>query len=196
MNNKEIRTLKMPIELRAAEDNENKQYIVGYALRFNSESDDLGGFIEKIDPNALNGTDMSDVRALFNHDPSHVLARNKSGTLKLEIDELGLKYIIDPPDTTFARDLMHSMQRGDIDQSSFAFSINYSDGDEWEYNESRDIYIRTIKKFNTISDVSIVTYPAYRSTESVVAQRSLENHKNDLQRKLKQRQIAIELELM
>lgn len=194
MNNKEIRTLTMPIELRA-EESEDKSYIVGYALRFNSESENLGGFVEKIDTKALEGTDMSDVRALFNHDPSMVLGRSKAGTLKLEVDELGLKYIIEPPDTSFARDLMQSMTRGDIDQSSFAFSLNYSEGDDWEYDEIRDIYLRTIKKFNAISDVSIVTYPAYTATESVVAQRSLESHKSELHKELRKRQIAIELEL-
>lgn len=194
MSEKEIRTLTMPIELRSSEESEDTRYIVGYALRFNSESENLGGFIETIEPTALDGADMSDVRALFNHDASMVLGRSKSGTLKLEVDELGLRYTIEPPDTSFARDLMHSMQRGDIDQSSFGFSLNYSDGDEWEYDEKRDVYLRTIKKFNTISDVSIVTYPAYTATESIVAQRSLESHKNDLARmKLKQK-LMLELE--
>jgi HK97 family phage prohead protease len=168
----------MPIELRAMEDNADKRYIVGYALRFNSESDNLGGFVERIDPKALEGADMSDVRALFNHDPNMVLGRSKAGTLKLEVDELGLKYTIEPPDTSFARDLMNSMQRGDIDQSSFGFFIDYAnDGDSWQYDENRDLYVRTITKFKEILDVSPVTYPAYRATESVVAQRGLENYK-------------------
>lgn len=204
MTNKEIRTLTMPIELRSMEENSEKRYIVGYALKFNSESEDLGGFVERIDSRALDGADMSDVRALFNHDANQVLGRSKAGTLKLEVDEIGLKYTIDPPDTQSARDLLHSMSRGDIDQSSFGFTIDYeNDGDEWEYNEQRGLYVRTVRQFRNISDVSVVTYPAYTATESVVGQRglevahrSLESHKNELEIRMAQEQIAIELELL
>lgn len=201
MSEKEIRTLTAPVEFRAIEkddDNEEaKQYVVGYALRFNSESEDLGGFVEVIEPSALANTDMTDVRALFNHNPSQVLGRTTSGTLKLSVDEFGLRYEIDMPDTSYANDLVHSMTRGDINESSFGFIIDYeNEGDSWEYDEARDIYKRSIKSFKKLTDISIVTYPAYKATESLVASRSLENHKNELARKLKQRQIAIELELL
>lgn len=208
MTNKETRTITSPIELRASEENESKRYIVGYALRFNSESENLGGFVERIDPSALEGTNLDDVRALFNHDANMVLGRSKAGTLKLEADEFGLKYTIDPPDTTFARDLMESMNRGDIDQSSFGFTIvNDGTGDDWDYDEERDLYVRTIRKFNRLFDVSVVTYPAYQATESLVAQRSLDDFKQnqeELQKAeakrqeiaLRQRQIAVDLELL
>lgn len=196
MNNKEIRTLTMPIELRALEDNDEKRYIVGYALKFNTESENLGGFVEKIDSRALESANLSDVRALFNHDANMVLGRSKAGTLKLEVDELGLKYTIDPPDTSFARDLMESMGRGDIDQSSFGFTLNYDNGgDEWEYDENRDLYVRTIREFKDIFDVSVVTYPAYTATESVVAQRGLANHKNELEKQMLKEKLMLELEL-
>ncbi|MDO7487038.1 HK97 family phage prohead protease [Peribacillus frigoritolerans] len=206
--NKEIRTLTSPIELRSLEDNADKRYIVGYALRFNSESENLGGFVETIDPSALEGANLSDVRALFNHDANMVLGRSKAGTLNLSVDEFGLRYEIDMPNTSFARDLMNSMERGDIDQSSFGFTIKGDGtGDEWDYDESRDLYIRTIRSFDNIFDVSVVTYPAYQATESVVAKRSLDSFKakeNEVieaqkaeeLRQLRQRQIAIELELI
>lgn len=201
MSEKEIRTLSEPIkvELRDNDENENdsRQYVVGYALRFNSESEDLGGFIEKIEPTALTNTDLSDVRALINHDPSQVLGRTTSGTLKLSVDELGLRYEIDMPDTSYANDIMKSMTRGDINESSFGFIIDYeNEGDSWEYDEKRDIYLRSIKSFKKLTDISIVTYPAYKATESVVASRSLEAHKNELARELKKRKLAIELELL
>lgn len=194
----------MPIELRSDEEVKDKRYIVGYALRFNSESENLGGFVETIDSHALDNANLADVRALFNHDANMVLGRSKAGTLKLEVDEFGLRYEINMPDTTFARDLMNSMERGDIDQSSFGFTINHdNDGDEWVYDEQRDLFVRTIRQFKDIFDVSVVTYPAYTATESVVAQRGLENHKAELekaklneQRKVKQKQIDIELELL
>ncbi|ERN54100.1 HK97 family phage prohead protease [Alkalihalophilus marmarensis] len=196
MNKKEIRTLNSEIEIRSSSDDES-QKIVGYALRFDSKSEDLGGFVEVIKRDALNNADMSDVRALVNHDADKVLGRSTSGTLKLEVDDFGLKYIIDPPNTSYARDLIESMKRGDINQSSFAFIIDYeNDGEEWDYNDDRDVYVRTIKRFKKISDVSVVTYPAYAATESVVSKRGLDDYKNELHNKLKQKQIAIELELI
>ncbi|MGE7216592.1 HK97 family phage prohead protease [Priestia koreensis] len=192
----EFRTLEMPVEVRTNED-ENKNYIVGYALKFNSESENLGGFVEKIDPRALESADISDVRALFNHSADKVLGRTKSGTLKLEVDEIGLRYTIEPPNTTFANDLMESMSRGDINQSSFGFVIDYdNEGDNWNYDESRDVYLRTINKFRKITDVSVVTYPAYQATESVVAKRSLDEFKSKVHNELKRKQIDIELELI
>ena len=196
LNEKEIRTLTSPIELRAKEEDESKQYIVGYALRFNSESNNLGGFVETIEPTALEGVDFSDVRALFNHNHNQVLGRTKAGTLKLDVDDFGLRYEIEVPDTTFARDLVNSMERKDIDQSSFGFNVDYeNDGDSWTYLEERDIYLRTIKKIKSLLEISVVVFPAYSSTESLVAQRSLDNYKNELQKALKQKQISIELDL-
>ena len=195
MNNKEIRTLTSPIEIRAKEEEEGKHYIVGYALKFNKFSENLGGFIEKIEPTALDNTDFSDVRALFNHDPSHVLGRTKAGTLKLDIDDFGLRYEIALPDTTFARDLINSMERGDIDNSSFGFTVDSENGDEWKYDDEKSVYVRTIKNINFLPEISIVTFPAYSQTESLVAQRSLEHYKHELYKAMKQKQIEIELEL-
>jgi uncharacterized protein len=196
MNNKEIRTLTSPIEIRAKEEEEGKHYIVGYALRFNAYSDNLGGFIETIEPDALKDADLSDVRALINHDPSQVLGRSKAGTLKLEVDDFGLRYEIALPDTTYARDLMNSMERGDIDNSSFGFTLDHeNDGDEWKYDEKREVYVRSIKRIKSVVDVSVVTYPAYTQAESLVAQRSLEHYKHELEKAMKQKQIDIELEL-
>ena len=199
MSQKEIRVLNNDIEVREfkADDETTKTEIIGYALRFNTESNDLGGFKEIIKSSALDSADMSDVVALFNHNRDYVLGRTGSETLRLETDEFGLKYIITPPNTTFARDLMESMQRGDISQSSFAFTLDYSDeeAENWEYNEERDIYIRTINKFKGIHDVSIVTTPAYSDTPVVVSKRGLEDYKNELQNNITKRKLLIELDL-
>lgn len=200
MNEQETRMFDDKIEVRTlkADDEVIENQIVGYALRFNTYSEDLGGFIETIKPTALNKANMDNVVALINHDRSLVMGRTTSDTLKLEVDEFGLKYIINPPDTTYARDLIKSMKRGDISQSSFAFSLDYStdDADTWEFDEDRELYIRTINQFNSISDVSIVTVPAYSDTQVVVAQRSLENHKNELEQQLNKRKMLIELDLI
>lgn len=196
MDKLEKRTLATAeVEIRS--DEEAKQdYIVGYALKFNTESRDLGGFVEVIKPGAVDGVDLGDVRALFNHSPNQVLGRTKSGTLKLEVDEIGLRYTIFPPNTQFTRDLMESMKRGDIDSSSFGFTVDYAnDGDSFEYNEERGVYVRSISKFKTIFDVSVVTYPAYQASESVVAQRSLDNYKSELEKAKKLKLLKLSLEI-
>jgi hypothetical protein len=98
-----------------------------------------------------------------------VLGRNTAGTLKLLEDEKGLRVEIDPPDTQVARDLMTSMERGDINQMSFGFIAR---AQEWDDNEEPPL--RTIQEAQLL-DVSVVTYPAYE--ETTVALRSLEHHR-------------------
>ena len=170
---KEIRTITEKVELRAAED--GKKTIIGYAAKFNVRSQDLGGFVEQIDPGFFDSVMNDDTRCLINHDSNLVLGRTSSGTAKLSKDEFGLRYDIIPPDTSYANDLIVSMERGDINQSSFAFMVDYeNNGDSWEYDETNDLYIRTLLVCKRLYDVSPVTYPAYDQTESIVSQRSLD----------------------
>jgi len=160
MKNTERRFIDQPVEIRAEADGKKK--IVGYAAMYNAKSSLIYGMFEEIiAPGAFDGADMSDVRALFNHDPNLVLGRTKSGTLKLSVDERGLRYEIDPPDTQDARDLMVKIARGDISQSSFAFTISE---DEWD--ESAEPIQRRILKFSAVRDISPVTYAAYPDTSS------------------------------
>lgn len=174
---KETRTLSEPVEVRTAEDGTVK--ICGYAAKFNSRSQDLGGFVETIQPGFFDGCLTGDTRALINHDPNQVLGRTTSGTMKLSVDSVGLRYEIDPPDTSYAHDLQVSMKRGDINQSSFAFNVDQenNDGDKFEYDDEGGVYVRTLLKCKRLFDVSPVTYPAYTNTESVVSQRSLDGIK-------------------
>lgn len=144
----------------------------GYAAVFNSLSEDLGGFVERIAHGAFAKTIQdADVRALWNHDPNHVLGRNKSGTLRLAEDSRGLEYEVDAPDTQVARDLATSMERGDVSQSSFGFS---KVRDDWGVTE-RDYPLRTLEEVR-LFDVSPVTFPAYEAASSGVAMRSLAAH--------------------
>ncbi len=169
---KEIRTVN--IEYRV--DREEKPIISGYAAVFNSESEDLGGFTEFIEPGAFKeALKTSDTRALFNHDSNFVLGRESAGTLSLKEDSTGLHMDITPPDTQFARDLMVSIERGDINQQSFGFTV---ETDEWTEKDKK--VTRTIKKVGRLYDVSPVTYPAYPDT--TVAVRSLDKYKETLQR--------------
>lgn len=142
--------------------------IRGHAAIFNELSVDLGGFREKIDPGAFAKSILEDdVRALWNHNADMVLGRNKSGTLKLTEDERGLAIEIDPPDTQLGRDVMCLMQRGDVTQMSFGFTVP-DGGERWEMIGG--VAIRTLTAVN-LFDVSPVTYPAYEGTD--VAARSV-----------------------
>lgn len=172
MNNRELRlTTGFTVEKRS-DDAERLPMISGYAAVFDSETVIGGrewGFREKIARGAFaEALKTSDVRALFNHDEDLVLGRMKAGTLRLMEDERGLKVEIDPPDTQDARDLIIKMQRGDIDQMSFAFIM---EGGMQSWDESGDMPLRTIQRVGELLDVSIVTYPAYPDTEA--AARSL-----------------------
>jgi len=160
MNKKrEVRTFTLDdIEVRSEGD---KPKIKGHAAVFDKLSEDLGGFREKIAPGAFTKTiKKSDIRALYNHDPNYVLGRNTAGTLVLEEDEKGLAIEIDPPDTSFARDLMVSIGRRDVTQMSFAFKTIK---DSWE-NQDKKESIRTLEEVD-LFDVSPVAYPAYPQTD-------------------------------
>jgi HK97 family phage prohead protease len=155
---REVRTLGQ-VEARAAADGEPRM-IVGYAAVFNSNADIAGYFVERIAPGAFSAAiGRDDVRALFNHDENLVLGRTVSGTLKLSEDATGLRYEISPPDTSWARDLVVSIERGDVSQSSFAFRATK---EQWD--ETGDLPVRTILEAE-LFDVSPVTYPAYDDTE-------------------------------
>lgn len=170
----EARFLAMPvkIEKRNAGETESRS-IVGYGAVFNTLSENLGGFREKIAPGAFDTVLNDDVRGLINHNPGHVLGRTASGTLRLSIDAQGLRYDIDPPDTQYARDLLVSMERGDVKESSFRFVV---DEDKWEEDEEGRI-VRTIIKISRLLDVGPVTYPAY--PDASAAQRSLDQWRQE-----------------
>lgn len=175
ITNKEVRTFNVSdIELR----NDNGvNTVVGYGAVFNSESNDLGGFVEYVAPGAFDGRLEDDVRFLINHD-GLPLARTTNNTLRLSVDERGLKYEADMPDTTLANDLMTLLRNGTISQSSFAFTV---EEDSWENVDGRNI--RTINKVSRLYDVSSVTYPAYNEAGSF-ALRSLETWQEE-QEKIK-----------
>lgn len=164
---KEIRAISA--EFRVSQNDGEPTKIVGYAARFNELSEEMWGMREKISPGAFKeAIGKSDVRALWNHDPNYVLGRTKNKTLTLREDEQGLFYEVTPPDAQWARDLVESIKRGDVDQSSFAFTV---DGEEWD--ESQEPATRTITKIRELYDVSPVTYPAYPTATSGV--RSLQD---------------------
>lgn len=151
------------LEVRADTD---KGHIEGYALMFDTESRDLGGFVEVIKPTALEGVlKRSDVLAVLNHNEDKaVFARSRygKGSLHLEVDDKGLRYWFKVGKSAAHQELAEMIERGDIFSSSFAFTIA-PEGDQWEKRDDGK-YLRTITQFDELYDVSPVYRPAYEST--------------------------------
>ena len=159
------------VEARQAEDGTMR--LSGYAAVFNDDSVPLP-FIERIAPGAFRKTlsETPDVRLLINHE-GLPLARTKNGTLRLTEDQTGLYMDADLPDTQAARDLYTLVERGDVDQMSFAFRVIRQ-----KWNEGRTE--RTLTELSLADgDVSVVTYPAYPTT-SVEARAHLQEAMNAL----------------
>ena len=141
--------------------------LVGHAAVFNQLSEDLGGFREQVAPGAFaEAIEKDDVRALWNHDSNILLGRNLSRTLRLVEDVRGLAIEIDLPETQLVNDMVVSpIERGDVTQMSFGFSVR-PDGQNWaEDDDGRTI--RTLTRLR-LYDVSPVTFPAYPQTDIAV----------------------------
>jgi HK97 family phage prohead protease len=141
--------------------------IKGYSIVFDSLSEDLGGFKERIMPAAVNRTlrEGLDVRALVDHDSAKILGRITAGTLRIAKDQTGLRADIEPPNTSYSNDLIESISRGDVTGMSFAFRTLE---DEWHIEDGEPV--REVLDM-IIREVSVVTFPAYPETS--VAMRSL-----------------------
>jgi HK97 family phage prohead protease len=160
----ERRTLVEPVEFRKSGDKLTAQ---GYAYVFGKRSQNLGGFVEEVAAGfGKKSLQEQDVRALFNHDPSHLLGRLGAGTLRMEEDGTGGAYEIDLPNTSTGRDVAELLERGDLIGSSFGFRTIE---DEWGETD-QGFPLRTLKQ-GSLRDVGPVTFPAY--TDSSSALRSL-----------------------
>jgi HK97 family phage prohead protease len=148
----EIRACRF--EVREAADG----HIKGYPIVFNRLSEDLGGFRERILPDAV--TLDSDVKADFNHNPDYIIGRAKVGTLKISVDSNGVYMHAIPPATSWARDLQASIKRGDIDQGSFSFRVLPGGQQITEENGQQ---VRTLSKI-LVRRLSVVSDPAYTAT--------------------------------
>ena len=159
------------VELRAEGE---AKVITGYAAVFYVEGDDsteyrlTERYVERVLPEAFDAIAGDDVRCLVNHNENMILGRTTSGTLRLVVDDIGLRYECDVPDTTAGRDLLVSMERGDITGSSFQFR----DRNPTRRADDNGDLIRELRSLKML-DVSPVTYPAYEATSVESARRSL-----------------------
>lgn len=170
---KEIRTATLSL----TNNDESKMILEGYAIVFNQETligDAKRGFREMIVPSALKNTSMNDVPLKYNHmDNFLVIARTKNGSLKLEVDDVGLKIRAELLDTQTNKDIYKMVQNGLLDKMSFAFTVN---AQEWD--RSGEIPLRKITSIERLYDVSIVDLPAYEGTS--IYSRSLDFVESEL----------------
>lgn len=155
---------------------DGSRMVTGRAVVFNSDSSDMG-FIERISPEAITSETIknSDIFALFNHNRNDVLARSNhgEGTLILDVDNEGVNFVFEAPNTTLGNDLLELVRRGDINGCSFCFTISPEAGSEKWYRDENNQLRRDIKKIDRLFDISIVTVPAYPET-SVSARSKLD----------------------
>ncbi len=162
--------------------------IVGYGAVFYREGQPgteywlWDNIVERIAPTAFDrAIREDDIRGLKNHDPNLLLGRSKSNTMRLSVDAVGLRYEIEPPDTQAGHDTIKELRRGDLDGSSFSFTI--AEGGE-QVNKVRmddgpTVYIRNLTELQ-VYDVGPVTFPAYSATSSGVrCYRSINKHDAD-----------------
>lgn len=190
-------------EVREIGEGDNKEtHIQGYALTFDTISEDLG-FRETIKKGALDNCDMSNVILNFNHNDNLILARNSKkegiGSLNLSIDNKGLFFDAIPTNTTYARDLIENMENGIVGKCSFAFSIDWNDSDaqSWDWDDgTRGYDFRCINKIANISDCSIVVNPAYESTSTTVYKRAKEEKQDEINKLKEIEELQRELNLI
>lgn len=163
MTDSERRFTTVRVEVRAAGETRT---IGGYAALFDSPSQNLGGFREFIAPGAFNRAASRNwpgsgtgVLARYNHDDNLLLGNTDSGTLRLSVDETGLRYDVDVPETGNSAGIYELVQRGDVRSSSFAFM---TDDDEWSTDDS-GFPVRTLRQVQLL-DVAPVNTPAYLDT--------------------------------
>lgn len=184
-SNFERRVVRHKIEIRESDD-AGGHVISGYAIVFDQPSEDMG-FIETVDPHALDGVDMNKVFCLYNHDFANVLSRTDTGTLKLSVDKTGLAFTCTLPQTTLGNDVFTNISNGNIQGMSFGFTVA---ADQWNTDEAGND-TRRILKLDQLMEISVTCIPAYPDT-SVSAQRSYEKYK----RSKKLGRLNLELDLI
>ncbi|MDA0027868.1 HK97 family phage prohead protease [Brachyspira hyodysenteriae] len=164
VRNNEIRSIDIDIQ-KSTEEEPLK--LRGYAIVYNSLSEPLYGdlFRERINRGAFTKSLLeNDQVCLWGHDTRYVLGRKSAGTLILREDDKGLYFEVSLPNTTWARDLKESVDRGDIKQMSFGFKVVRDNWiDDKETLKEYGMPIREVEEI-ALHEISLVTFPAYPQT--------------------------------
>lgn len=164
----------------------NDRMVEGYAVIFDSPSEDIG-WTEQIKRGAITEEIIknSDVIAKLNHDDQKVLARSKNGkgSLLLEVDDKGLRYLFEAPCTAAGDELLEYLKRGDITSSSFAFSIDGDKADKW-YKNAEGKICRDIYHIKALHDISPVFQPAYEATSCAKRYKEVMNLSAEIDNKM------------
>lgn len=193
---KEVRFLAKDYEVRAKED--GTKNVSGYVVKFNMRSQLIWGeFYERVAKGAFaKSLEENTIKALWNHRSDFVLGSTKNATLRLEEDEIGLRFELDLPNNSWGNDAYESINRGDVDGVSFGFVVR---SDSWQYLQTEDVYERTLLDID-LFEISPTPFPAYPDSE--VGKRSIEgipDTKEDRQKQKQQdvqkRKLLLELEL-
>ena len=183
--NKEIRMVTG--EFQAIDNEENKMIIEGYPITFNMPATHWG-MTEIIDPEALVEADIRDVPLRYNHEESFlILARTRNNSLKLSVDEKGLKMRAELIDTQSNKDIYKSIQSGLLDKMSFAFTTK-----EESYDFETDT--RKILRIDRLWDVSVVDVPYYDST--TLSARKLDNSSEYVKQKQHEKRKMLAAQIM
>lgn len=178
--NKQINIRALPVKqskIRAVDNQDGTYTVSGYAVVFNQPSNPMP-FIEYIGRDALNNVDFSKTFLLYAHDYNKVLARADSGTLKTQIDDKGLKFTAQIPDTTLGSDIFKNIKAGNVKGCSFSFKIS-NGGDRW--NTRNDLTtVHYVDKIDTVRELTLTPIPAYEETSvSTQVKRDLQDYLNN-----------------
>lgn len=178
--NNKINIRALPVnesQIRAVNNDDGSYTVSGYAVVFNQPSQPLP-FIEYISRDALNDVDFSKTLLLYAHDYNKILARADSATLKTEIDDNGLKFTAQIPDTTLGTDTFKNIQAGNVKGCSFGFTIAQG-GDRWDTRQDGTT-VHYVDKIDTVSELTLTAIPAYEETSvSAQVKRDLEQYLNN-----------------
>lgn len=164
----------------------NSRKVSGYAVTFNQPSKPLP-FTEYIRPGAFDGVDFSEVQLLYAHDFDNILARVDSGTLSLKVDDKGLFFVAQIPDTTLGNDVYENIENGNLKGLSFNAQIDQNNGDSWSQTDDGTV-IHTINHFSSLNEISLTSIPAYTETSVQVSRdykevlEKMENNDNTIER--------------
>ena len=197
---KEIRYIPaMEITIREDPNKTDAMAIKGYVVKFNERSSLLyDEWYERVAKGAFaKSLEQNTIKALWNHNSDIVLGSTKSKTLQLVEDDIGLRFELELPNSSQARDIYESIKRGDVDGVSFGFYVR-DNGDKWEYLKEEDVYERTLLDIDLI-EISPTPFPAYPTSE--VGKRSLEQHnlktrEERVLEELKKAQVTAMIELL